>query len=226
MKISEITLIESAINSGTTFNHILSAMERSGKCLYHGSKTFIPDATLKSQVYKTELRAQKVQAGKTDTPKHVNEIANKIFVEKFGVPFRYGMFCTSNLVNARFYSGDKGTCMIFPADGFYFCYSPVIKDFFDKMANIAIDDVQSLTKEQVYRGLYGREQEFRYKAGKSSDISLLAEALASGNEIMLYPGPTQGNEFPFIYTSQFHFFNSIQPKLVAGSSLEEIYRNQ
>jgi hypothetical protein len=104
-----------------------------------------------------------------DTPESFHNTVNKMFVKKFGIPFRNGVFATGATRNAKYYGH---VTQIIPVGDFRFCWSPQVQDFY------------SLTEDNA------TEQEAVGEARRliTTDYSdkNLKQAILSHHEIMLY----------------------------------------
>lgn len=67
-----------------------------------------------------------------DTPIAVHNALNDYFMLKFNKPYRNGVFVTSNEFEATSYgdSNGKSTAIVFPINGFSFCWSPKVTDLY------------------------------------------------------------------------------------------------
>lgn len=70
-----------------------------------------------------------------DTPNVIHAAINDFFTLKFGIPFRNGVFATGDVYEADSYlrrseGRQRELAMVFPVNGFSFCWSPVVSDFY------------------------------------------------------------------------------------------------
>ena len=104
-----------------------------------------------------------------DTPETVHHTVNEMFINKFGVPFRNGVFATGATRNAKYYGG---VTQIIPIGDFKFCWSPQVQDFFSVIEeNGTEQEAISEARRLIYN-------EYRN--------TNLKQAILSHHEIMLY----------------------------------------
>lgn len=104
-----------------------------------------------------------------DSPLEIHELANKLFTEKFGVPFRNGVFVTGATRNAKYY----GTVtQVIPIGEFNFCWSPMVQDFY--------------TVSEEARSEEDAMDETRRLISTEYQNTNLKQAILSHHEIMLY----------------------------------------
>ena len=104
-----------------------------------------------------------------DSPQVIHDLANKLFVKKFGVPFRNGVFVTGATRNAKYYGN---VVQVIPIGDFKFCWSPQVQDFY------TVTEESRFEQEAVAetRRLISTEY-------KNTDLK---KAILSHHEIMLY----------------------------------------
>lgn len=201
---------------------ICRALTQTHRYLMRGSRhiSINDDTPLKTAVYDTKEREKKVQQGLADTPLSITERINSNMRHDFGYPFRYSMFCTSSASVASDYGS---VAVIFPYNGFRFCYSEVVDDLFINLSDEIVFDARYINA--LYRQtqpLTAKQQEeikkfnhqidllyeySRYKAGSSSDTDLLVRALNSGHEIMIYPA--NNSTLKYFYTTEKDYVKNI-----------------
>jgi len=151
--------------------------------LYRGSKRSTPNFSLTR--YDIGNRQKKIEQGSTDTPELLNQRMNLNHSADSGLPFRYGMFCTGDALDATEYGK---LSVIFPMNGFKFCYSPKIRDLYGKIPayieTMARNNNDLDTAFEFIDDLYNKAD---YEYGSSKNSGLLSEAILSHNEIMIYP---------------------------------------
>ena len=122
----------------------------------------------------------------SDTPLKIHKAVNKVFRNKFGVPFRNGIFATGSYDQASAY-GNR-VYIVIPCHEFKFLWSPGVHDLYDFMCrkvradygkfeilgqNPAVtNSVADYVKKEIFVNLYQNTN--------------LQQAIASENEVMLY----------------------------------------
>lgn len=106
-------------------------------------------------------------------PTYLHNAADLWFVEKFKIKFRsQALFCTGSLPIARSYGIPTEIC---PAEEHLFCWSPKIVDLYASYETSQPSlSIQELLEASCYTT-------FTY-----SDTEIIKEAIASGNEMMLW----------------------------------------
>jgi len=104
-------------------------------------------------------------------PVDAHNEADSWFADKFKVKFRsQAIFCTGSIAVARSYGAPAAIC---PVGEHLFCWSPYIGDLYISY------ETSPLSMQQLLE--FSSYTTFTY-----SDTEILEEALASGNEIMLW----------------------------------------
>ena len=104
-----------------------------------------------------------------DSPKEIHELANELFVKKFGVPFRNGVFVTGATHNAKYYGN---VVQVIPVGDFKFCWSNQVHDFY--------------TVSEEARSEEDAMNETRRLINTEYQNTNLKQAIISHHEIMLY----------------------------------------
>ena len=123
-----------------------------------------------------------------DTPPIIHNSLNKLFVKKFGVPFRDGIF-TSPLVSVAWNYGNMAGWVL-PIGNFKFLWSPVIRDLYATYINMVKDagvyshtsDADKIEKMKIFNDTFAQKI-IDIGNYKSTD---LPAAIPSHNEIMIY----------------------------------------
>ena len=110
-----------------------------------------------------------------DTPTVYHDMANEIFTELYGAPFRNGIFATGSLPTAKGYGSPVA---IFPIGDFKFCWSSTVVD----MSNLVAGNVD------YYEGDHNKEEETNFIHTLRTQYSNknLKAAIESKKEVMLY----------------------------------------
>lgn len=113
-----------------------------------------------------------------------HDIANKWFLEKFGIKFRsHSLFCTGNREVANQYRGidNEYTKLISIAPVGYYkvCYSKKCDDFYTHLNCLLMGHKEENLQELIFEMLESYDFEVSYNSG-------LTEAAESGCEVMLY----------------------------------------
>jgi hypothetical protein len=168
--------------------------------LYRGSKRSTPNFSLTR--YDIGNRQKKIEQGSTDTPELLNQRMNLHHSADSGLPFRYGMFCTGAALDATEYGK---LSVIFPMNGFKFCYSPKIRDLYGKIPAYietrARNNNDLDTAFEFIDDLYNKAD---YQYGSSNNFSLLSEAILSHNEIMIYPPNNESSLYYYLVDYTFY----------------------
>ena len=193
----------------TTCSHTWQAFTETNRPLYRGSRAVDTGAAKYGEAsYSTVIRRKKVESGKTDTGPKTTEIINDYFIDKFGYPFRFGMFATGSFGIARDYGA---VSVIFPHDGFVFCVGNTT-DLYGKLSPQTHIDIEGSHADDVARQQRQNElvkmlEDLNYQAGQSSNVRLLKQALNSGNEITIYPA--DGSQIPYTWINLGFFRDQI-----------------
>lgn len=151
--------------------------------------SFIPmSRNIPAPVFHTYDRTTIQKSGRTskDTPTGVHNIANEIFIKKFGYPFRDGVMAVAQHFEASSYNPVDQRAQVFvPANGFTLCYSPRVMDFFGDLVEYKkLDKQYNVLDEDEFRELLNDEIG---KAKYVEGVQHLSDAITSNHEVMFYP---------------------------------------
>lgn len=172
------------------------------------------DAPKFEKYYPTKI-AKSGRAPK-DVHPEVHNVANEVFIELFGYPFRDGVMATGNQSEADTYEPRitnkvKSASIFIPANGFVMCYSPSVGDFYGDIVEDfdLVNQRAEIDDEDEFLELVKKiiVEDGKYVEGEEH----LPDAIDSHNEVMFYP--KDGQTLRYYLFSEDFWYEEVLPRL-------------